>query len=52
MQKLDENDAMHFGDPELAVDFTVGIEVIKLNAQEQIMNMNLKDVFISTRERL
>jgi hypothetical protein len=31
---LDENDAMHFGDPELAVDFTVGIEVIKLNAQE------------------
>ncbi len=52
MQKLDESDAMIFGDAELAVDFTVGIEVIKLNAQEQLMNMNLKDVFISTRERL
>lgn len=49
MQKLDETDAQHYGDLDIAMDFSLGVEVMKGQAEESLMNMNLPDVYIANK---
>lgn len=40
MQKLDDQDAQHFDDIDITIDFCLGIEVLKENAFEALINMD------------
>jgi hypothetical protein len=46
---LDETDAQHYGDLDIAMDFSLGVEVMKGQAEESLMNMNLPDVYIANK---